>query len=1042
MPTADITRVRNEERDLYGRNYWFSHQEELGHPSIEERSVTDLSGRCLHWMKALLAHRLPPARVLDLGASHGGFVALLEQAGYDATGLEISPWVVGFAREAFGVTMLEGPIEDQEISPGSFDIVVAFDVLEHFPDPLGTIGRCCELLSEDGILLLQTPDRPPEMPFDQLQNDDHPFARMLLPEHLFLFNRQALSTLLKSAGFSETVFEDAVFESDQFVIAGRQPLTRIDPTEIDVTLRGKSGSRLVLSLLEAAHGRNRLERDYLQADADRQGRQDQIDSLHRTLEQQSAERDAEHGRLTNEIRTLETTRDDLLDRQASLETQIDELREQHIQAETAAENDRRTITALEEGAARLQATIDGLEETIGTLRRDVEASEQAAAVQQNRIEELEESIHTLRQDVATAERTAVEKQNRIDELCDELDTASTTIESTQRHLADAEEELRRLEAAFEKQRRTLETYDSVVADHTENTAWLSERLRTVGALTDNFRQSRVYQLMVRSGRWRRFDDLMERALSDHRPPAHAAREADPEGVETWVIPSFHPISDEIRNRTIAVDLTSLLAGADNGGAKLVATELVRSLADLAPEWDFLLLTNDVCHHELAYLDRGNVRRRRTEVRPLEFTEILDEEPIALLFSPMTAPPFHDPRVPVVSVVHDLQVYTYPDFFTDDDRAERDRAFRNAVAWSDRVVTVSDYVRSTVLEHSSLPSDRVVTIHNGLADRLVNPDSAEVDEVLGRYGLEPEGYLLYPANFWSHKNHRMLLTAFSLFTHHNPATGLRLVLTGADHPDSRPIREAARQMGLDGRVVIPGFVPESDLASLLAGCRALVFPSLYEGFGIPVTEAMTVGRPVICSHAASLPEVAGDAALMVDPRKPEELVTAIERVSGDDDLVEDLISRGLQRVSALGGRKRMARAYIDLFESVLTGPRRYTNDLAGVFPDRWCGSGFVVSYGEGATELRLGLANGREDAVALSTTVGSFSRHIVLGPHQTLELTCRLPDQPGCLEFAVSSTFRPADRGSSPDTRHLGLRLASCHLSGRNETDLLTEPGGG
>jgi len=1014
MPTADITRVRNEDKDLYGRNYWFNHQDELGNPSLEERSVSDLSGRCLHWMEALLAYRLPPARVLELGASHGGFVALLEQAGFEATGLEISPWVAGFARDAFGVTMLEGPIEDQQIAPASFDIVVALDILEHLPDPIGTISRCCDLLSEEGILLLQTPCRPPSLSVEHLRNDNHPFARMLLPEHLFLFPREALGELLSRVGLKEFVFDAPAFESDMFVLAGRHPLSKNKAGLIEEKLKQSAGGRLSLSRLDLARKRSRLEYDFLQADDDRIGRQDQIESLHRILEQHEADRESKH-------RFLEAEKQALIERLETLESGIELLHQESLQAETAAEDDRRTIAGLRDKS-------DDMQLKIGEFER-------AQA-------ELEGTVQTLRHDVGTAEHAAAQKQFEIDELRTRVDRACAGEETARSDLADAEADYGRLNAALEDERRILQAYVVAVADRNENSAWLSERLRTVGALLDDFRRSRVYRLMVQSGRWRRFDELMDRAMTDRRMPKTPARTANPDGLETWVVPDAGPISAGNHNRTIAVDLTSLLAGAENGGAKLVATELVRSLADLAPEWDFVLLTTDACHDELAFLDRRNVRRRCATVHPWDFTQILDEEPIALLFGPMTAPPFHDPRVPVVSVVHDLQHYTYPEFFADEDRAGRDRAFQHAIAWSDRIVTVSDYVRTTVLEHSTLSPERVVTIHNGLADRLADPGAQEIDEALSRYGLEPGGYLLYPANFWSHKNHRMLLTAFSLFLHHHPETGPRLVLTGSDRPDPGPIREAARRMGLDGQVVIPGYVPEADLAFLLAGCRALVFPSLYEGFGIPVTEAMAMGRPVICSQVTSLPEVAGDAALLVDPRKPEDLAAAMEKVWSDNDLVEDLVSRGLHRVSALGRRQQMARAYLDLFESVLTDPRRFTNALGGVFPDRWCGAGFVVSYGEGTTELRLELANQREDAVALSTTVGSFARHVSLAPHESLALTCRLPDQPGCLEFMVSSTFCPSERGPSSDTRYLGLKVTACHLSGRDNIDLLAELGYG
>ncbi len=142
--------VRDDDHDFYGKQYWLSHQvQDLGNPDIFQRARQDMPERCLHWLKMLMAYRLPPAKVLEIGCAHGGFVALLRWAGYDAMGLELSPWIVDFARNTFDIPILLGPIEKQELPIGSLDLIVLNDVLEHLPDPLGTLSACIRLLQPE-----------------------------------------------------------------------------------------------------------------------------------------------------------------------------------------------------------------------------------------------------------------------------------------------------------------------------------------------------------------------------------------------------------------------------------------------------------------------------------------------------------------------------------------------------------------------------------------------------------------------------------------------------------------------------------------------------------------------------------------------------------------------------------------------------------------------------------------------------------------------------------------------------------------------------
>jgi glycosyltransferase involved in cell wall biosynthesis len=128
----------------------------------------------------------------------------------------------------------------------------------------------------------------------------------------------------------------------------------------------------------------------------------------------------------------------------------------------------------------------------------------------------------------------------------------------------------------------------------------------------------------------------------------------------------------------------------------------------------------------------------------------------------------------------------------------------------------------------------------------------------------------------------------------------------------------RRMGLERRVHFLGYLPEDQLIAVWKGCSFLVFPSLYEGFGIPVLEAMQFGKPVICSNVTSLPEVAGDAALYFDPRKPAEIVQCLERIIGNQELYADLVRRGYERLSHFQPQE-MVEKYLQYINKVIDLP---------------------------------------------------------------------------------------------------------------------------
>lgn len=239
---------------LYGKDYWLKRQpEHHGLPDLAARARLDLPERCVHWLRQLLAVRLPPARVLEIGCAHGGYVALLNWAGFTATGTELSPWVAGFARQTFGVDVAPGPVEAQSFAAASLDVIVLNDVLEHLPDPVATLGHCARLLRPGGFFVMQTPEYKEHLAYADLRATGDLFLKHIehnQEEHLYLFSRRSAGIFFGRLGFPVLDFANPVYAYDMFFTASREPLPRHGDQAVAMALMQTPVRRLVLALLD------------------------------------------------------------------------------------------------------------------------------------------------------------------------------------------------------------------------------------------------------------------------------------------------------------------------------------------------------------------------------------------------------------------------------------------------------------------------------------------------------------------------------------------------------------------------------------------------------------------------------------------------------------------------------------------------------------------------------------------------------------------------------------------------------------------------
>ncbi len=291
---------------------------------------------------------------------------------------------------------------------------------------------------------------------------------------------------------------------------------------------------------------------------------------------------------------------------------------------------------------------------------------------------------------------------------------------------------------------------------------------------------------------------------------------------------------------------------------------------------------------------------------------LAEDNISVFLSPYYKGPLWAP-CPVVLTIHDLLFIEY--------LGQTRPVYDRTMTWlaglyagrAAAIITDSEHARRTILSRLGLSPGRVTAIPLSVAPEFRPVPFTE--EVGRRHGVR-QPYVLSVGNFLPHKNLIRLVQAFAGLAE-SARRGCALVLVGDSSGRCESVLNEARHLGIGKSVVLTGVVADADLPALYAGCDAFVMPSLDEGFGLPAAEAMACGAPVIVSNRASLPEVVGDAALLVDPLERDAIRAALASVLSDRGLREDLRRRSLARAETFRGDRSVQRV-LTLLRAVAKG----------------------------------------------------------------------------------------------------------------------------
>lgn len=283
--------------------------------------------------------------------------------------------------------------------------------------------------------------------------------------------------------------------------------------------------------------------------------------------------------------------------------------------------------------------------------------------------------------------------------------------------------------------------------------------------------------------------------------------------------------------------------------------------------------------------------------------------------------YHEPNFlplpfdgPTVLTVHDLSWIRYPEVHPPERVRALDRYFEPGLRRADLVITDSEFVKREIVAHFGLDSKRVRAIALGV-DPIFTPREPDATRApLERLGLRHGGYFLSVGTLEPRKNLRRVFDAYAGLPG-SVRSEFPLVLAGMAGWHGKETQARIADLVAAGEIRSLGYLPRADLAAVTAGARALVYPSLYEGFGLPPLEAMACGVPVIASNQSSVPEVVGDAGVLVDPADTAQIQAAIERMATDANWHAELAARGLARSGAFSW-PRCADQTLQAYQDVL------------------------------------------------------------------------------------------------------------------------------
>lgn len=359
----------------------------------------------------------------------------------------------------------------------------------------------------------------------------------------------------------------------------------------------------------------------------------------------------------------------------------------------------------------------------------------------------------------------------------------------------------------------------------------------------------------------------------------------------------------------------VLSEAEPTGIGIYVHNILSALARIDRDNEYVLYSNEPLRRPI---DAPNFRAKILRFPrfwsylrlPFEFMDGRTD----LLFVPKEQiPTFWRP--PTVVVVYDLMGLIFPDRITLAGKVHYHVAVRYAIPAADAVIAISEATKKSIVERCGVPPERIAVTHLGYDPEVFRPhtDAARAAAVRARHGIGERYFINTSSVIWYRKNLVRLLEAFATLKSEAAGDDLQLVITGKRGEAYEEILARRHALGLERDVVLTGYIPAADMPVLLSGALGLAFPSLDEGFGLPLVEAMACGAPVLSSSVSAIPEVVGDAGILVDPLDTAALAAGLRELATRPALRAELRARGLARVR-LFSWDAAARATLEVFRA--------------------------------------------------------------------------------------------------------------------------------
>ena len=379
--------------------------------------------------------------------------------------------------------------------------------------------------------------------------------------------------------------------------------------------------------------------------------------------------------------------------------------------------------------------------------------------------------------------------------------------------------------------------------------------------------------------------------------------------------------------SITIDISPLLVR--NTGISYYTANLVSQLIGLKPEfrWRFFAVPERVATEVNVKNPAGDFKTIIDPwFLPPRITALLLQAPLSCLLTVEkfvgTSDLFHwtnfltcsQKRGKKVLTVHDVSFFLFPEYHPLKRRLTFKALFPRSLEQADQIITDSDSTKRDLVAHFHVPAQKITTVHLGVDPTFAPVSAAQAEPVMTKHGVRLGGYLLYIGTVEPRKNLPRLIQAYNVFRA-NASSSLPLVLVGASGWLNQDLFREIDKSPWKGDITLLGYVAKPDLPALYSGAAAFVYPSIYEGFGLPPLEAMACGAPVITTNNSSLPEVVGDAALIVDAHDVDAIANAMLQVASDPSARENLRQRGLARAKFFTWR-RTAEQTLAVYEKAL------------------------------------------------------------------------------------------------------------------------------